>query len=76
MGLGIDASDESTDTYFKTANNLPWAILIPGSWKWPQERVDLVTSYPQFEAFAESAGQRSKEWYRATNANQLTTYNP
>lgn len=75
-GLGIDASDESTDTYFKTANNLPWAILIPGSWKWPQERVDLVTSYPQFEAFAESAGQRSKEWYRATNANQLTTYNP
>ncbi|WP_375754017.1 LruC domain-containing protein [Vibrio sp. HN007] len=75
-GLGIDASNTSEDTYFKTSNNLPWAILIPGTWKWPEERVDLLTSYPRFATFAESAGQNGKDWYRLKHANQSKTYNP
>lgn len=75
-GLGVDASDESTNTYFKTANNLPWAILIPGNWQWPQEKVDLVTSYPLFQTFAESSGKEAQAWYLPENAAPATTYNP
>lgn len=74
-GLGVDASDESTNTYFKTETHLPWAILIPGDWNWPEERVNILTSYPDFATFAESAGTEGQDWYKAANGNLSSTYN-
>lgn len=75
-GLGVDASDASENTYFKTNNNLPWAILVPGTWRWPQERIDLLSSYPSFSTFAESAGHSGQDWYLINHANTANTYNP
>jgi LruC domain-containing protein len=75
-GLGVDASNEIEGRYFKTENNLPWAIMIPDEWQWPAERVDVVTSYPKFKAFAESGGEQDKNWYKTEHANQNRIYQP
>ena len=75
-GLGSDASDPTTQTYFKTSSNLPWALLMFQEWQWPLERVDLVRAYPMFADFAESAGQQGQQWYTQNNARTNSIYQP
>ncbi len=69
-GLGVDASDPVQGTYFKTSNNLPWALLIVEGWEWPLENVDLVDAYPQFATYAESAGSQNANWHASPKANK------
>lgn len=75
-GLGVDASDDSNDIYFKTANNLPWALMISDEWQWPLERVDLVNAYPSFANYAESGGALEKDWFKPEKANKDKIYQP
>lgn len=75
-GLGSDASDPTTNTYFKTSSNLPWALLMFQEWQWPLERIDLVEAYPKFAEFAESAGEQGQQWYAPSNAQDNLTYQP
>lgn len=75
-GLGVDASDPNQSKYFKTAGNLPWALLVPNEWQWPLERVDLVNAYPDFATYAESGGQFSQDWYLDENAVQSNIFIP
>ncbi|UTZ29231.1 LruC domain-containing protein [Vibrio campbellii] len=70
FGVGVDASDPAQGKYFKTANNLPWALLIVEDWNWPLERVDMVDAYPQFQTWAESAGEQSTDWHTAPAPNK------
>lgn len=66
--LAEDTSDPNTSRYFKTSNNMPWALLIYDEWKWPRERVDLVVAYPQFADYTTSGGGTHTDWYDITNA--------
>ncbi|WED28482.1 LruC domain-containing protein [Vibrio sp. DW001] len=75
-GLGIDASDASNAIYFKTADNLPWALLITDEWQWPLERVDLVNAYPAFATYAESGGTLEKDWFISDKAVTNKIYQP
>ncbi|MCE2573582.1 LruC domain-containing protein [Motilimonas eburnea] len=69
-----DTSDPQTDRYFKTNNNLPWALMIFDSWQWPKERADLLDAYPQFRDFTESGGQQSLDWFKPSHAEQDHLY--
>lgn len=71
-GLGVDDSSPSEGKYFKTAENHPWALMITSTaeWEWPQERVDIVTAYPQFKTFAESGGEDATTWFQSPEAGQ------
>lgn len=75
-GLGVDVSDESSGVYFKTATNLPWALLITDEWEWPTERTDLVTAYPSFAEYAQSGGSKNTDWFESSNAIQNKYYQP
>jgi len=72
--LGVDDSDESIGKYFNTANNLPWALLVPDEWQWPLERIELIKAYPKFADFAESAGVNSPDWFAEQHAAENTYY--
>ncbi|MGS6581453.1 LruC domain-containing protein [Vibrio diabolicus] len=69
-GVGVDASDPARGVYFKTANNLPWALLIVEEWNWPLEKVDLVDAYPEFATYAESGGREGANWHTQPKANK------
>ncbi|WP_394239695.1 LruC domain-containing protein [Vibrio astriarenae] len=72
--MGVDASSPSEGIYFKTAENLPWALLMTEEWRWPTERTDLVQAYPQFAEYAESAGSQAHTWHERENAVDAKIY--
>lgn len=63
LGRQDDASDPSTDRYYSTSSNLPWALRIPTQWEHPQEYIDILWAYPDYQEWAESGGNLSPSWY-------------
>ncbi|MDR9827877.1 LruC domain-containing protein [Vibrio sp. FNV 38] len=72
--LGVDASIPQDGVYFKTAGNLPWAMLMTEEWLWPTERTDLVQAYPEFAQYAESAGSKAQNWHNRSKAISSKIY--
>jgi len=63
FGTGDDTSDPNTNRYYKTSNNLPWAIQISYEFKYPKESVPVNHGYHKFNSWAESGGGVFKDWY-------------
>lgn len=72
--LAQDTSDPSTSRYFKTVNNMPWALLIYDEWQWPREYVDLTTAYPDFADYTLSGGTTHTDWYDINSATTNKYY--
>jgi len=50
--------------FYKTSTNLPWGLEIISSELYiPNERIEILMAYPQFQAWAESGGTVNKSWY-------------
>ncbi|WP_394151037.1 LruC domain-containing protein [Vibrio maritimus] len=75
-GLGRDVSNAATGTYFKTAENLPWALLVNDQWQWPTENTDLIEAYPEYATYAESSGEQSQNWFESQFATPGKCYIP
>jgi LruC domain-containing protein len=48
FGMWEDDSDPATGKYYKTANNLPWAIDIPIEFAYPVEKVQIIAAHLKF----------------------------
>jgi len=66
FGTIDDDSDSGADRYYVTENNLPWAIVVPSSFDWPKEKVDISQAYLHFIEWAESMGDDYNDWYLST----------
>lgn len=64
LGTGDDKSNPSAGKYYKTANNLPWAINIYESFDYPLEKVDVTGTHLHFVEWAISGGQSFPDWYQ------------
>jgi len=64
FGTGQDTSNPATARYYKTANNLPWAINIYESFAYPKEKIEIVDAYNHFVEWAESNGSLYPDWYQ------------
>ncbi|ALO02373.1 LruC domain-containing protein [Leptospira interrogans] len=64
---GLYKNANGTDKYLDS-NNFPWAILVPGAWKYPYEgldiRKDAQTGYKEFNLWVASNGTSYKDWYK------------
>lgn len=74
LGLADDTSDPNSNRYFKTVNNLPWALEIGTEWLHPQERVDILAVYPEFQQWVESGGATNTDWYLPAKADLEKVY--
>lgn len=63
-----DDSYPDIDRYYKTENNLPWAINILESFDYPAEKIQIVLAYNMFVQWAESEGTIFNDWYRDINS--------
>ena len=63
LGAGDDDSNASEDRYYKTANNLPWAINIYQEFDYPVEKVEIIDAHLKFAPWAESEGTEFPDWY-------------
>jgi len=64
FGQAQDNSEPSQDRYYKTENNLPWAIHIYESFAYPKEYIDVVDTYNHFVEWATSGGTLYTDWYQ------------
>ena len=64
FGSVDDNSIPSQNRYYKTANNLPWAINIAGKFSYPIERAAINTAYLKFSDWAQSSGASYPDWYQ------------
>lgn len=63
FGTGHDDSNPATGRYYKTTNNLPWALRISSSFSYTIERKQITSAYLKFASWAESSGTLFPDWY-------------
>jgi LruC domain-containing protein len=66
FGTGDDTSNASQGRYFRTKDNLPWAIQISDDWNYPREYIDVLWAYPDYETWVESSGTQNIDWYKTS----------
>ncbi|PJZ24819.1 hypothetical protein CH352_12220 [Leptospira hartskeerlii] len=63
---GSYKNNNGTDKYLDSTG-FPWAILVPGAWKYPYERYDIrkdsESGYSEFNLWVSSGGKEYKTWY-------------
>ena len=72
-----DDSNES-DRWFKTSNNLPWAINVADEWEYPIEKSQITWAYLFFADWAVNNGTTHTDWYDSSvpaniDANHIYT---
>ncbi|MCA0426397.1 MAG: LruC domain-containing protein [Bacteroidetes bacterium] len=63
FGTGQDATNPGIGKYYKTKNNLPWAIAVEAEIPYPKTKIDILEVYKNFASWAESSGASSADWY-------------
>ena len=63
FGTNQDDSDFSIGRYYKTENNLPWALNLPVEFDYPIEKVEIVNAHLKFGSWATSNGENYADWY-------------
>lgn len=74
FGTQHDDSNPATGRYYKTANNLPWAINIYESFDYPKERIEISQTYLHFINWATNNGQSYDDWYQDKSGYRNTSY--
>lgn len=62
FGTGDDATVIGSK-YYKTANNLPWAVNIAADWDYPIERSQITRAHLKFQNWAQTSGNSYPDWY-------------
>ena len=73
FGTADDKSNPSQGTYYRTANNLPWALNIVSSVPYPTETTDITTAYLNLIKWAVSGGSLNTDWYLALSGYRDNT---
>ncbi len=64
LGTLHDDSNSGISRYYKTINNLPWAINIPESYSYTIEKTQIISGHLKFADWAESGGTQFTDWYQ------------
>jgi len=67
FGTSDDNSIPAQNRYYKTTNNLPWALNVNGKFSYPIETAAINTAYLKFNQWAESSGASFPDWYQNTS---------
>jgi LruC domain-containing protein len=73
FNTGADNSIPASNRYYKTANNLPWALNLPVKFDYVIEKSPVIQGYNYFADWSESTGASFTDWY--TNKNGYRTKN-
>ncbi len=64
FGSWDDDTQPGFGKYYKTTNNLPWAIHIAEPFEWPREKIEIGWAYYHFIEWAVSSGSSYPDWYK------------
>lgn len=72
FGMIDDDSDEGNNRYYKTQNNVPWAINISHEFRHPLEKKRMDEAYNYFISWGASGGTLYPDWYKDNNGYRNT----
>lgn len=77
FGTSFDNTQSSIGKYYKTKDNLPWAIDFPSSFDYPIEKAKIDASHLKFINWVLSNGVEYKNWYKneAGHRNSSNIFN-
>ncbi len=64
FGTFHDNSNSSIGRYYKTDDNLPWAIKIYESFAYPSEKNEITAAHLRFAEWAQTSGENYSDWYQ------------
>lgn len=67
FGTMQDNTNAGLGVYYKTDENLPWALHIAESYEYTLEKVEILDAYNHFAAWAQSSGVEYPDWYHNEN---------
>lgn len=70
FGTDLDATNPSSNYYYKSADGKPWAINFPGRFVHPLETINIADAYLHYNDWVNSNGALFKDWY----SNKSTGY--
>ncbi len=63
FGSNNDASTPSL--YYVSKENLVWGIVVPSSFKWSKEYLNIQEAYPSFTNWVQSGGTQNTNWWES-----------
>ena len=60
--LGRYFKADGTDQYLDSSG-FPWALMVPGDWRWPYERQNIHAGYEFFDDWYQTGGLEANDWY-------------
>jgi len=63
FGSDQDNSVPSEGRYYKTKENLPWALNISSAYEYTIESVQISDAHLKFAPWAESSGEQFRDWF-------------
>lgn len=63
LGSLSDRSKASSGIYYKSEENLPWALNLPENFTYPLEGKEIIDGYIYFKNWVESGGSSYADWY-------------
>lgn len=63
FGTGADDSDPASGRFYKTNNNLPWALNISDRFDYPSEKSDILKAHLRLAEWAQSEGVLYPDWF-------------
>jgi len=75
FGTGDDRSNPAQGRYYRTADNQPWALDVPETWRYAAEWNNVANAYPDFAVWAGSGGVTAPDWY-VSSVNDKLVFQP
>lgn len=61
--IKVSSTSKATTILGSGVGEAPQMILVPGTWKWPKERIKIYDAYPQFENWSKNDNDINTNWY-------------
>lgn len=74
LGSKADSSRPLEGRYYKSGDNLPWAISLPLTFDYPVESQPINKAHLRFNEWAKSGGSLSKDWYKNVSGYRLAEF--
>lgn len=71
FGRNNDATDAAQNKYYVSHDNLSWAIMVPQSFRYPLESVNMTMAYQNFSSWLTSGGSQNADWFSVFSENKV-----
>lgn len=61
----------TSDELRENTKGLMWGLLLPGQFRYVEERIDIRKAYPKFESWINSNKESNKDWYEHPTTSNL-----